>query len=83
MSSAGASLRRKPLAPARSASNAYSSRSKVVRILIYDGNEIDDNTIGGNLACFRNSPAAQLGDHGGPLSIVGGRAIGECRELAA
>lgn len=51
--------------------------------LIYDGNEVAENTIGGNLSCERNSPAAQLGDHGGPLNTVAGHATGQCRKLKA
>ena len=43
-----------------------------------DSTEIATNTIGGNLICFRNSPAAQLGDSGGLLNTVGGKKIGQC-----
>ena len=49
--------------------------------VFWDGNEVDANTIGGNLSCFGNAPAAQLGDHGGPLNTVGGQATGQCRTL--
>jgi hypothetical protein len=43
-----------------------------------DSSEIADNTIGGNLICHGNAPAAQLGDSGGGPNTVAGQAIGEC-----
>lgn len=43
-----------------------------------DGNEIAGNAVGGNMVCFDNSPAAQIGDsHRGP-NTVAGMALGEC-----
>jgi hypothetical protein len=53
-----------------------------------DGNEIVADTIGRNLVCHGLSPAPQLGDavEGAPPgygpSDVGGRAVGQCAELA-
>jgi hypothetical protein len=46
-----------------------------------DSNEVATNTIGGNLVCFGNSPAAQLGDSGGTINTVGGTKFGECAAL--
>jgi hypothetical protein len=46
-----------------------------------DSSEIADNTIRGNLICFGNTPAAQIGDSGGGLNTVGGNALGECASL--
>jgi hypothetical protein len=46
-----------------------------------DSNEIATNTIAGNLICNSNTPAAQLGDSGGSLNVVGGNALGECAGL--
>jgi hypothetical protein len=46
-----------------------------------DGNEVVSNIIGGDLRCSANNPDAQLGDSGGSLNIVAGRATGECRAL--
>jgi hypothetical protein len=46
-----------------------------------DGNEITTNTIGGNLACFNNSPKAQFGDAAPVPNIVGGKKLGECATL--
>jgi hypothetical protein len=52
-----------------------------------DANEIVANTVGGNLACWRNTPPAQFGDaiQGGPPgygpNTVGGHATGQCRNL--
>jgi hypothetical protein len=43
-----------------------------------DATEIVQNTISGNLACFGNSPAAQVGDSGGLPNIVTGQKLGEC-----
>lgn len=47
-----------------------------------DGNEVVTNTIRRNLNCHANSPAAQLGDSGGSLNTVGGKATGQCKALA-
>lgn len=46
-----------------------------------DGNEVATNTIGHDLRCSGNSPAAQIGDSGGALNTVGGRATGQCKSL--
>jgi hypothetical protein len=46
-----------------------------------DSTEIATNTIGGNLVCAGNSPAAQLGDSGGLPNTVGGLKLGECAHL--
>ena len=43
-----------------------------------DGNEIAGNAVGGNMVCFDNSPAAQIGDSQQPPNRVAGRALGEC-----
>jgi hypothetical protein len=49
-----------------------------------DSNEVVSNTIGGNLICHGNTPAAQIGDAalegGGPNSVDGNK-IGECAGL--
>jgi len=46
-----------------------------------DANEVVTNTIKGNLICTGNKPAAQIGDSGGSLNVVGGSAFGQCRSL--
>jgi hypothetical protein len=46
-----------------------------------DANEIITNTVGGNLACFNNNPAAQIGDSGGLPNVVAGQKRGECKNL--
>ena len=47
-----------------------------------DSSEIMTNTIGGNLICWRNTPAAQVNpDDGGQPNDVGGRKIGQCAGL--
>ena len=43
-----------------------------------DGNELADNSIGHNLNCEGNSPIPQIGDSGGGLNMVFGRANGQC-----
>lgn len=49
-----------------------------------DSSEVDGNTVGRNLVCFRNQPAAQFGDAPPPhANTVAGRAIGECKGLTA
>ncbi|HVP74747.1 MAG TPA: hypothetical protein VMS63_01905 [Gaiellaceae bacterium] len=48
-----------------------------------DSTEVATNTISGNLICVANSPHAQIGDSGGALNTVGGRALGECSSLVA
>jgi hypothetical protein len=46
-----------------------------------DANEIVTNVIHGNLACYNNVPAAQFGDSGGSPNVVGGKKLGECKDL--
>jgi len=46
-----------------------------------DSTEVVTNTISGNLICYGNTPAAQVGDSGGLPNTVGGKAIGECAGL--
>jgi hypothetical protein len=48
-----------------------------------DGNEVQTNTIGGNLDCSKNSPKPQEGDSGGSPNVVGGHATGQCSDLVA
>ena len=43
-----------------------------------DSTEVVQNTVGGNLICHGDSPAAQVGDSGGSPNIVSGNKIGEC-----
>jgi hypothetical protein len=43
-----------------------------------DGNEIQTNTIHGNLNCAGNDPAPQSGDSGGAPNHVTGRETGQC-----
>ena len=43
-----------------------------------DSTEIVTNTIGGNLICQGNVPAAQIGDSAGTTNTVAGNKIGEC-----
>lgn len=46
-----------------------------------DANEVTTNVIGGNLACFQNTPAAQFGDAAPIPNVVGGNKLGECANL--
>jgi hypothetical protein len=46
-----------------------------------DSTEVVTNTIAGNLACYANIPAAQIGDSGGGPNIVGGLKLGQCAKL--
>jgi hypothetical protein len=43
-----------------------------------DADEVVTNVIGGNLACFNNNPAPQVGDSMGAANVVGGQKRGEC-----
>ena len=43
-----------------------------------DSNEVNTNTVHGNLICLHNSPAIQFGDSGGAPNVVSGNAIGQC-----
>ena len=70
-------------------------RNQIDGSLIYNANqspnpepnEIVANTMGRNLICFANSPAAQFGDaiEGAPPgygpNVVGGQAFGQCADL--
>jgi len=46
-----------------------------------DGNEVVTNSVGWNLNCHANSPAAQVGDSGGSPNTVGRKATGQCVKL--
>ena len=46
-----------------------------------DGNEYVSNHINGNLKCFGNSPAAQVGDSQGDANVVTGRTRGQCARI--
>jgi hypothetical protein len=46
-----------------------------------EATEIVTNTIGGNLACFNNDPAAHVGDSMGLPNVVAGQKRGECASL--
>ena len=43
-----------------------------------DGNEMATNSIRGDLKCAGNNPSPQIGDSGGSLNNVFGRAHGQC-----
>lgn len=46
-----------------------------------DANEVVTNTIGGDLACYANTPPPQVGDSQGSHNTVGGSKLGQCRNL--
>lgn len=46
-----------------------------------DSNEVVTNRIRGDLACYGNVPAAQIGDSGGTLNVVRGQKLGQCARL--
>jgi hypothetical protein len=46
-----------------------------------DSSEIVSNSISGNLVCFGNQPAAQIGDSEGAPNNVGGHKYGQCTAL--
>ena len=46
-----------------------------------DADEVVTNVIGGNLDCFNNIAAPQVGDSGGAPNIVAGKKRGECASL--
>lgn len=46
-----------------------------------DAMEVVTNKIFGNLVCFGNSPAPQLGDSRGQPNVVTGRKIGQCTRV--
>jgi hypothetical protein len=64
-------------------------RNHVARNVIYQGNmfadpdasELTTNHVGGNMICLGNSPQVQFGDSSGSPNIVGGQAIGECKNV--
>jgi hypothetical protein len=66
-------------------------RDTVGHNVIYQGNtfadpdasELTTNTVNGNMICFGNSPQVQFGDSQGTPDIVGGHALGECKNVVA
>jgi hypothetical protein len=46
-----------------------------------DGNEVVANTVKGDLGCYNNKPAAQIGDSHGAPNMVNGLKLGECAAL--
>ena len=46
-----------------------------------DSSEVVTNTIAGNLACYGNTPAPQVGDSEGATNTVGGLKLGQCSGL--
>ncbi len=55
--------------------------SRNISIQDPDSNEVVQNTVGRNLVCHGNSPAAQLGDSGGTPNVVAGAKLGQCAGL--
>jgi hypothetical protein len=56
--------------------------SENVSTLDPDSNEVQTNTVGGDLICFHNSPAAQVNAaDGGQPNVVAGDKIGQCAGL--
>lgn len=49
-----------------------------MRLADPDANEIVSNTIGGNLACYDDTPHPHVGDSQGSPNVVGGSKIAEC-----
>jgi len=66
-------------------------RNTVGHNMIYKGNafadpdasELTTNTVHGNMICSGNSPQVQFGDSSGSPDVVGGHAIGECKNVVA
>jgi len=66
-------------------------RNHVSRNVIYQGNtfadpdasELTTNTVGRNMICFGNSPQVQFGDSTGTPDVVGGKALGECKNVVS
>jgi hypothetical protein len=64
-------------------------RNHVSRNVIYQGNsfadpdasELTTNQVGRNMICFGNSPQVQFGDSQGSPNVVGGKALGECKNV--
>jgi hypothetical protein len=48
-----------------------------------DASELTTNTVHGNMICSGNSPQVQFGDSGGAPDVVGGKALGECKNVVA
>jgi hypothetical protein len=48
-----------------------------------DASELTTNTVQGNMICTGNSPQVQFGDSSGTPNNVGGKAIGECKNVVA
>ena len=66
-------------------------RNNVSRNVIFQGNsfadpdasELTTNTVGRNMICSGNSPQVQFGDSQGTPNTVGGKAIGECKNVVS
>jgi hypothetical protein len=66
-------------------------RNHVSRNVIYqnnsfadpDASELTTDNVGRNMICFDNSPQVQFGDSQGTPDIVGGHALGECKNVVA
>jgi hypothetical protein len=66
-------------------------RNHVARNVIYqqnsfadpDASELTTNNVGGNMICSGNSPQVQFGDSQGTPNVVGGKALGECKNVVA
>jgi hypothetical protein len=64
-------------------------RNHVSRNVIYqqnsfadpDASELTTNNVGGNMICFGNAPQVQFGDSQGTPDVVGGKALGECKNV--
>jgi hypothetical protein len=48
-----------------------------------DASELTTNVVGQNMICSGNSPQVQFGDSQGTPNTVGGKAIGECKNVVA
>jgi hypothetical protein len=48
-----------------------------------DASELTTNTVDGNMICSGNSPQVQFGDSHGTPNVVGGHALGECKNVVA
>lgn len=48
-----------------------------------DASELTSNVVGHNMICSGNSPQVQFGDSSGSPDVVGGKALGECKNVAA
>ena len=81
-SAGGTSLRRKPLAPARSALKAYSSRSKVVRMSTRVVARRRRGDGPGGLNAVEDGHAHIHEDHVGPVELDEADGVGPVRRLA-